>query len=95
MAVATFVKANKLVNKKVSPWPKRTVCVQNALSSTVKNSVFALVPQEADRPYVKTVGSGEADWIAKFIFISEKADLLSYCVCLPVLGLQRAWWHAC
>lgn len=48
----------------------------------MKNSVFALVPQEAYRPYVKTVGSGEADWIAKFIFISEKADLLSYCVCV-------------
>lgn len=57
----------------------------------MKNSVFALVPARSRQSYVKTVGSGEVGWIAKFIFIGEKADLLSYCVCLPVLGLRRVW----
>lgn len=91
------MKANKLLNKKVCPWPKHAVFVHKTPWVPLWRTVYLLwFQQEADSAMwnqlaqVKWVG-----WIAKFIFIGEKADLLSYCVCLPVLGLQRVWWHAC
>jgi hypothetical protein len=83
------VKANKLFNKKLYPWPKYAIFVyKNILSSIMKNRLFTLVPlRNRHFPKWKQFLKMEMDWIVKLVFIGEKANVHVLLTC----GCQSLW----